>query len=83
MQVENFQREWCLRRLQAQAVGRQVDTTIDRYLIEQVNASHVGDNPEGHVLKCQIGGCAAQCVMVNEVGILREVSESGVGLCEQ
>ncbi len=75
--------EMCLRRLTVQVVGKEIDTTIDRYLIHQVNNSHVANTPQGSLLKCQVEGCAAECILAKKSGVLKLLSQSGTGLCEQ
>ena len=77
-------RELCLRRLTAQVVGKVIDTRIDQYLIEQVNAAYIEDTDRGYLLRCQTPGCEAECVLRKPggSGVLEMVSESGIGLCE-
>lgn len=75
-------RDWCLRSLIGQAEGRKVHAQDDHYLIEQLNASHVGDTAEGNVTQCQVGECALRCLTVNESGVLRELASKGEAVCE-
>ena len=76
-------RDWCLRSLLSQADGRQLDNMADSYLIEGINASHVGDVEQGHVTQCRVGGCALTCLTTNERGILDVVEERGEAACDQ
>lgn len=76
-------RDWCLRSLISQAEGRQIDTGTDGYLIEQLNASHIGDTPEGNVTQCQIGGCAVCCLPENESGVLHLKASDSQAVCDQ
>lgn len=75
-------RDWCLLSLIRQAEGRQLDASGDHYVIEQINASHIGDVAAGNVTRCQIGGCAVRCLTTNEDGILRLHGIDGETLCE-
>lgn len=75
------EREACLDRLIKQAGGQQVDAIDDRYLIEQLNAAHIGDAYEGAVTECQVVGCALRCLTQNEHGVLKLVATRGQKAC--
>lgn len=76
--------EFCLRTLTGEVIGKKIDTMTDRYLIQQINASHIQDTPQGSLLRCQVKGCAAECVLAKKKsGVLKLVSQSGTGICEQ
>ena len=77
------EREWCLLKLLAQAEGRVIDPIADSYLIEQINASHIGEVADGDVTQCQVDGCSLRSVTTREHGILRIVLQDGQAACEQ
>ena len=76
-------RDWCLANLVAQVEGRVIDNATDTYLIDQLNASYIGDTKEGYVTECQVGGCALRCLSTNEKGTFRLVERNGLNVCEQ
>ena len=84
MYTENndFDREWCLRRLIVQAQDRQIDPIADKYLIEQLNASHTESSNIGDTTECQVGGCALRCLTTNDGGILKLRLTTGTLKCD-
>lgn len=70
--------ELCLRVLTKEVEGKEVDAITDKYLIRQIDASKVGETPQGFVLKCLVTGCEAKCTLKKtRKGVLKLVSQSG------
>lgn len=80
---EAVDRDWCLRSLTIQAVGRKIDNLADTYLIEQLNDSVVSVTDAGVISKCQEMGCALMCLTRNSGGVLQRLQEDGQAACEK
>lgn len=77
------ERDFCLANLVGQAEATQIDAEAGRYLVEQLNDAHTADVEAGSILECRVGGCALQCLVVNENGILQVIDEDGQQLCKE
>lgn len=74
--------DWCLRSINSQAAGREMDPETDSFLLQQISESHVGDTQGGKITGCRVGGCALLCLTTTEQGILELQEELGIALCD-